>query len=179
MLPTDLAIASKRDHRDFDPTPLPEQIVDRILDAGRLAGSARNLQPWRFVTATSRPARESLARAVYVPGLVLSAPLAIVVIAETAHSRLALMDAGRAAQNMMLAAWAEGVASCPNGIAQPAALEGLGLTETEDVPMIIALGLPRTPRSPTRRSRDQWSARANRRPLSHVVSTLDDGPTSG
>lgn len=172
MTDTLLTIASKRDHRDFDPGPLAADVVAQILDAGRLAGSARNLQPWRFVVATERDARSALARAVYVPAIVSAAPLAVVLVVETRFSALALMDAGRAAQNMMLAAWDIGVASCPNGVADPSALDALELAPHEMVPTILAFGVPRRPRDPARRSVAQWSASARRRPLDEIVTPL-------
>ena len=45
---TFLAIVSKRDTRRYSERPIPDDIVHRILEAGRLAGSAKNRQPWRF-----------------------------------------------------------------------------------------------------------------------------------
>lgn len=175
MLDTLLTITSKRDHRDFSPTEIPASVTELILDAGRLAGSARNLQPWRFLVATSETARGRLAAAVYVPQLVRTAPLVIAIAAETRFSQLALMDAGRAAQNMMLAAWSEGVASCPNGVADPQPLTDLGvLSHTEVVPLVLSFGYPAAPRQPNRRSPADWSARANRRQLRQLVVHLDD-----
>ena len=49
-----LAIASRRDARRYRSDPLPEASVTRILDAGRLSGSAGNRQPWTFVVPTAR-----------------------------------------------------------------------------------------------------------------------------
>jgi len=46
---TFLAIASKRDQREYADREIPEEVVRRILDAGRIAGSAKNRQPWRFM----------------------------------------------------------------------------------------------------------------------------------
>ena len=46
------AIASKRDERRYADRPIPDDVVTRILDAGRLAGSAVNRQPWTFVVVT-------------------------------------------------------------------------------------------------------------------------------
>lgn len=175
MSETGLTIVSKRDHRDFDPTPLPDELVRQILDFGRLAGSARNLQPWRFLVATRPQVRSRLARAVYVPPMVQTAPLVVAIAVETRFSQLALMDAGRAAQNMMVGAWGEGVVSCPNGVADPAPLQEFGvLSATEVVPTIIAFGHPRIPRDPARRSPERWSAGAQRRPLDELVVSLDD-----
>lgn len=174
MSETLLTIVSKRDHRDFDPSPLEPELVATILDAGRLAGSARNLQPWRFLVASDADRRAELADAVYVPRLVTGAPLAVAIAVDTRHSALALMDAGRAAQNVMLAAWSAGVASCPNGVADDAPLTAMGvLVPGEVVPLILSLGFPRTPRDPARRSVERWSRGAHRRPLADVAVNLD------
>ena len=105
-----LAIASKRDVREYAETPVARETQDRILDAGRLSGSARNRQPWRFVVAEGEAARLTLARAVYRPEVVVAAPFSLLV-AGLPGSALTLMDIGRAAQNMMLCAWDLGVVS--------------------------------------------------------------------
>ncbi|MEZ5102586.1 MAG: nitroreductase family protein [Thermoleophilia bacterium] len=62
-----LAIASKRDTRRYGEAALPAETEDRILDAGRLAGSARNRQPWRFVVVADEGERERVAAAVHAP----------------------------------------------------------------------------------------------------------------
>lgn len=165
---TYLAIASRRDERRYRSEPLPEAVVERILDAGRLAGSARNQQPWTFLVPQSRAVVERLAEGVYVPSNVLSAAL-VVGIAVRGHGPVSF-DAGRAAQNMLLAAWNEGVASCPNGIAnESVAREALGLAEDEKLVIVLSFGLPERPRSVEERDASEWSARANRRPLDEVV----------
>ena len=79
-------------------------------------------------------------------------------------------DAGRAAQNMLLAAWNEGVSACPNGLAdRDAAHVALGLGEDESTAIVLTFGRPQRARDPESRSPEEWSARANRRPLSDVV----------
>lgn len=167
-----LAVTSKRDHRDFDLKEISQDVLDRILDAGRLAGSARNRQPWRFVVARG-DARTVLAPTVYVPPMILAAPVAVAIAVDGRGSAMSGFDAGRAAQNMMLAAWSEGVASCPNGIADvEQAQRVLGLTDEQVLVAILAFGYPSRPRDPARRTPDEWSARANRRALSSVVAEL-------
>jgi nitroreductase len=168
-----LAVASKRDHREFDPRPVPAPLVTRILDAGRLAGSARNRQPWRFFLADDPTGRAVLAPCVYVPGMIAAAPVAIAIAVESAGSAMSGFDAGRAAQNMMLAAWEEGVASCPNGIADPArAAEALRLGPTELAVTVLALGYPAHPKDPARRGPEEWSRRARRSALDDLVVRL-------
>ena len=98
-----LAIASKRDVREYAETAIPDEVLRRILDAGRLAGSSRNRQERELVVVSDK---ETLAAAVFAPENVLGAAL-VIAIAGAASG----FDIGRAAQNMMLAAWNEGVAS--------------------------------------------------------------------
>ncbi len=166
-----LAIASRRDERRTRPDPLSEAVVGRLLDAGRLCGSSRNAQPWVFVIPEGRATIEALAAAVFVPENVLSAGL---VVAILVHGKGPVsFDAGRAAQSMLLAAWAEGIASCPNGIADgDLARAALDVGELESPAIVLSFGLPEKPRDPERHSVEEWSLRANRKPLSEVVRRI-------
>jgi nitroreductase len=165
---TFLAIASRRDERRYLSEPLPEAVVDRILDAGRLSGSASNRQPWTFVVPASRQRVEAVAGGVFVPDNVLSA--ALVVGIAVAGKGPVSFDAGRAAQNMLLAAWNEGIASCPNGIRDADVLHAaLGLGEEERAAIVLSFGLPQRPRDPRSRDAEEWSARANRKPVAELV----------
>ena len=155
---TYLAIASKRDVREYAETPIPDDVVHRILDAGRLAGSSRNRQERELVLVSDR---EALAAAVFAPENVRGAAL-VVAIAGSAGG----FDMGRAAQNMMLAAWNDGVASCPNGQRDPASVERL---VGAPVGAILTFGYPAKPRDPESRSAGEWSAGANRKPFEEVV----------
>lgn len=169
-----LAVASKRDVRDLSGAAVPEESALRILDAGRLVGSARNRQPCRFVIAEGE-AVPAVADAVYRARNVLDAGM-VVAIAVTPAGNLVDFDAGRAAQNMMLAGWAEGIASCPNGIADPERLASvLGIEPPERAVVVLTFGPPARPRDPARRTADGWSARAPRLPLDALVRRVGSG----
>jgi nitroreductase len=162
-----LAIASKRDLDRYSDTPIPPEVVARTLDAGRLAGSARNRQPWRFLVVESPDLKERLADTVYEPDNVRGATLVIAVAGK------ASLDVGRAIQNMMLAAWNEGVTSSPNGMPDPDRVrELLGLGEDESVAIVLTFGYPARPIDPQRRSPEEWSGRANRKPLDEITSRV-------
>jgi nitroreductase len=164
---TYLAVASKRDWRSYADRPIPEDVVTRILDAGRLTGSGSNKQPWTFVVVDDAERKQRLAETVYAAGNVLGAALAIA-IATPGGSRT--LDAGRAMQNMMLVAWNDGVASCPNGMPDPAqTAQVLGLDEDLHPVIVLTFGYPRRPRDPESKSAEEWSQEANRRPLEEVV----------
>jgi nitroreductase len=157
-----LAIASKRDVRDYAPTPIPPEVERRILDAGRLSGSSRNTQRWEFVVVDA--AQQQLAEAVYAPHNVATAALVVAIVGDAGG-----FDVGRASQNMMLAAWNDGVASCPNGIRDPEAAARICGGE---VKMILSFGYPAKARDIAARSADEWSARAKRAPLDELVRRL-------
>lgn len=155
-----LAIASKRDERAYAEAPIPAAVRERILDSGRLSGNSKNRQRWEFVVV-SAGAKDRLAEAVYAPENVASAALVVAIVGEAGA-----FDAGRCAQNMMLGAWADGVASCPNGVRDAdAAAEICG----GEVRAILSFGYPARPRDPASRGAEDWSARANRKPLSELV----------
>lgn len=139
----------------------------RILEAGRIAGSARNRQERRFHVVAAAAVRERLATAVTRPPNVLGAPLAIAV---TVFGSRNLFDAGRAAQNMMLAAANDGIASCPNSPADREALAAvLELPAEEEVAIVLSFGYPLRRRPPETLSPEEWLARADRKPLSEVA----------
>jgi nitroreductase len=163
---TFLAIASKRDTRSYADRPIPDESVRRILDAGRLAGSRRNRQPWRFAVVGAER-REELAAAVYAPDNVRGAQLVVALVGSSSF------DLGRCAQNMMLAAWSDGVASCPNGFPDPAAAKrALGLGDEQELATVLTFGYPARGRAPENRSADEWSGRADRKPLGELVEHI-------
>jgi nitroreductase len=163
-----LAVASKREVRRYDGRPLPEDAVRRVLEAGRVAGSSRNRQARRFVVLRDRALVERAAAAVHVPENVLGAALVVVVV--TGRKGPTSFDAGRAAQNMMLAAWNEGIGSCPNGIADSEALASVvGASDEEQIAIVLTFGYPARPVDPSSHSPEEWIARADRLPFDEVV----------
>ena len=145
------AIISKRDTRAFADRPLPEDVLHRILQAGRMAGSAKGLEPVRFVVLRDREQTAALAACGLSTAHLLSAPLVVALILEpemgVVGAPLTLFrgpfDAGRAAQNMMVAAWAEGVGSCPASMHHgDEAAKVLGLPSGYAVINTIAFGYP-------------------------------------
>lgn len=165
---TRLAIASRREVREYEKRPIPADVERRILDAGRLAGSAVNRQPWRFLVVEDAERRARLADCVFAPDNVRGAAL-VVALVVSGQGPLAF-DAGRAAQNMMLLAHDEGIGSSPNGMPDvEKAAEVLGAAEDERPVIVLTFGYPARPRDPAARTAEEWSARANRIPLDELV----------
>jgi nitroreductase len=146
------AIIRKRDRREYDGRPIPEESLHRILQAGRMAGSSSNSQPFRFIVMRDQAQKDRLAPAGPGTAPLVNAPLSIVVCLERGRRDF---DVGRAAQNMMVAAWAEGIHSCPIGLRNEAvASEALGLPDDYVAAIGISFGYPSptaTPREPAKR----------------------------
>jgi nitroreductase len=168
---TFLAMASRREVRAYADRPLPVDVERRILEAGRVSGSSANRQQRRFVVVESGEAKRRLSETVYTTTNITGAALVVAVV--TYGKGPGSFDAGRAAQNMMLAAWNEGVGSCPNGMPDRAATASvLGLAEGEEPAIVLSLGYPAEPRDPEGRSADDWVAAANRKPFDEIVSRI-------
>jgi nitroreductase len=109
-----------------------------------------------------------VADTVFEPQNVLGARFTVAIVVS-GKGPLAF-DAGRAAQNMMLAAWNEGVGSSPNGMPDPdATAELLGVREGERPVIILTFGYPARPRDPEDGSLEEWLAKAQRKSLEELV----------
>jgi len=167
-----LAVVSKREVREYADRPIASEVERRILEAGRLAGSSKNRQQRRFVVMRDDGVREEVASSVYAGDNVRGAALVVAVVIGAKGPTA--FDAGRAAQNMMLAASDDGVGSCPNGIADVERLRAaVGHGEDESVATVLTFGYPAKPRrDPESLSAQEWVARADRRPLEEIVTEV-------
>lgn len=164
---TQLAIASKRDTRNYAEGEVPDDVLERILQAGRMTGSGMNRQRRRFVVLRDR--RLDASEMVTRPSNLRDTPVTVVIVTagETAYTGF---DAGRAAQSMMLAAWDEGIASCPNAIADPDGMRELvGIGDDEEVAILLSFGHPASQKDPGRKTPAEWHAGADRVPLEELV----------
>ena len=162
-----LAVVSKREVRAYADRSLPDDAVRRLLDAGRLAGSSRNRQARRFVVLRDG-ALARAAETVWASENVRGAALAVAIVVRGKGPTG--FDAGRAAQNMMLAASGDGIGSCPNGVADPEALAAiLGHDDDEQVVTVLSFGYPARPVDPESRTPEEWIERADRLAFDDVV----------
>ena len=147
--------------REYRDDPLPDDLVRRIVEAGRLTGSSQNGQPWHFVVVTDRDTLRRVADTVPYGKYAAQAPLAIAVAVER-RSPFGLSDASRAIQSMVLTAWAEGVGSNWTGftgMGEVAAI--LGIPDEYDVVAVVPFGYP---------TRKLGKGRKRRKPLAEVAS---------
>jgi nitroreductase len=107
------AIRQKHAVRTYLNKPIPQEAVETILNAGRLAQSAKNLQPWQFVAIQDRERLAQLAGAGNFSAFLGQATLGIVILTPDPAERFQIMfDAGQAAAYMQLAALELGIGSC-------------------------------------------------------------------
>ena len=103
-------LRSLRAVRRFRPDPVPQEVVDDILEVARWSGSASNRQPWDLVVIRDRETLGALARLEGYAGHLAGAPLGIVLVMAGERATQETYDEGRLAERVMLAAWAHGVA---------------------------------------------------------------------
>ena len=147
--------------RRYQDRPVPEAVVRRIVEAGRLTGSGMNQQPWHFVVVQDRERLRRLGAVARSGPYVAQAPLAVVVAVDA--TRFAISDASRAIQSMLLTAWSEGVGSNWvgfGGLGEVNAL--LQIPAKIDVLAILPFGYPVDPIGRGKKQRKPLRAVAHR-----------------
>jgi nitroreductase len=158
-------LRSLRAVRSFRPDPVPQEVVDDILEVARWSGSASNRQPWELVVIQDRETLEELASVKGYASHLRRAPLGIVLVMAGERAEQETYDEGRLAERLMLAALAYGVGSSIGwlvGDGRAAARDALGIPENRTVRTAISLGYPD---EGARRRR----AGQARKPLSEIV----------
>ncbi|MFI5255340.1 MAG: DUF2255 family protein [Candidatus Limnocylindrales bacterium] len=145
------AIDSVRVVRRFADRPLEPAHLARILDAARRTGSSKNSQEWAFIVVRDRARLAELAKVGPYAGHLAGATVAVALVAP---DRLDRWDLGRAAQDMILAAWELGIGSVPATVYEPQlAVELLGLPAGRDCRYLISFGYPADETALTRPNR--------------------------
>ena len=128
--------------RKYEDRPIPDEVVRRIVEAGHLTASAANKQPWHFVVVQDADTLRQLGALARTGPYIAGAPLAIAVVVD--KTPYAVSDGSRAIQDMMLAAWDEGVGS--NWVGFAGGLDAvkplLGIPDDLDVLAIVPFGYP-------------------------------------
>ncbi len=144
------AIDSIRVVREFAERPLEPTALQRILDAGRRAGSSKNLQRWAFVVCRERAHLAELATVGPWAGHLAGAAVAIALVSPDPRAAGAPLsipwDLGRAAQNMVLAAWELGIGSVPATVYDHVRANALlALPDGMHCEFILSFGYPADP----------------------------------
>ncbi len=163
-------ILQRRSVRSFTPEPLDKDQVERILEAGRLAPSAKNRQEWRFVVVQKKEIRQRVMEAAFSQDYVGQAPAIIAVCTTNIDYRMPNgqlsypIDLAFASSHMVLQAVHEGLGTCCiTTFDEQEVREILTAPFSMRVVLLILVGhteeLPEaTPRKPLKQisSRDHW-----------------------
>lgn len=145
--------------RDYQPTPISDGDMNAILEAARWTGSSKNLQEWSFVVVQDEQVKERVADCGDYTVPVRNAPAVVAIVEEPDGY---VFDSGRVAQNIMLAAAAIGVASCPITLQRSDDVaEVLGLGEGRSCRYAVTLGYPTEDAAPRNKG--------GRKPLDELV----------
>lgn len=145
--------------RRYVPRPVEREKIEQIMEACRMAPSACNSQPWKFVIADDKDVKTQLAQASYGPLLRFNkfadqAPVVVAIVGEKPNflSRIGgtvkdkdfyLMDIGIVAEHFCLQAAELGLGSCMLGwFDEPKAREILRVPDSKRILLLITLGYP-------------------------------------
>jgi nitroreductase len=137
------AIKTRRSIRRFKKEPVPLELIEKLLEAGRWAPSSANTQPWEFIVITDPEIKKRISRSFNFGPFLNEAPLAIAVVVDRLRTALPIQDGTLAAYAIWLAAHDLGLGACwinpniPGGIKKI-----LGIPLTKKLITILAIGYP-------------------------------------
>lgn len=147
--------------RSFQKKPIPPETIRRIVEAGRMTGSAKNRQPWHFLVVQDPETITRLGTLARTGPYIAGASAAIVVAIE--KDDFALSDGSRAIQSMILTAWSEGVGSNWVGFRGLDAVGSLlAIPDNLDVLAVVPLGYPAEAKSGNKKKRKPLGEVAHR-----------------
>lgn len=146
-------LKTRRSVRQYLPDPIDAAILEDIAECGRLAATARNIQPVHIVVISNAKLKAAIAETTDHGKFMVNAPVCIVVLSE--DTKYYLEDGSAATQNMLLAAKAHGLGSCwTAGDKKPYAdsiCKMLGAPDGFKLVSIIAIGKVAAVPTPTKK----------------------------
>ena len=148
------ALAARRCVRRFKNEPVSRDAIVRLIDAARLAPTARNVQPWEFVVVTDPSKRRQLAALTDHGKFIAEAPVCIVVLSH--DTKYYLEDGSAATTNILLAAAAQGLGACwvagDKKAYAPQVVSLCGAPTELKLVSLVAVGHPAETPAPSKRS---------------------------
>ncbi|HOD18467.1 MAG TPA: nitroreductase family protein [Candidatus Cloacimonadota bacterium] len=177
-------VQTRHSVRDFLPEPIPENVLNEMLEAARLAPSAQNRQPWRFVVITNREKIKEMVLKTGLLGLsnyfIRSAPCVVVACADTTKNRRIndqdyyLVDTAIAFQQMILMAWSHGIGSCWMAAFDEKKLKAwLELPESWRIVAMSPFGYPATKQGIYDKTLKVLARSKDRLPLEQIVRRIE------
>jgi nitroreductase len=153
-------VRKRRSVRSYSSNPIPREIIDRCLEAARLAPSACNSQPWSFIVIDNPEIKNKLANNAFsgiygINAFVKEAPVIIVVITERSTyaarlgsyfrgTRYSLIDIGIGCEHFVLQAAEEGIGTCWIGwFNEKAVKKVLGVPKHKKIDVLMSMGYPK------------------------------------
>jgi len=135
------AIKARKSVRSYDEKPVPSEVLERVLEAGQMAPSASNVQPWHFIVVTDQQKRVALSAGRYAKFL-KNTPVVLVGLGDReAAPEWHVVDVTIALENIVLAATAEGLGSCWIGSFHESEVKAaLSIPDRWEVVAMLALG---------------------------------------
>lgn len=138
--------------RQFKPEIIPDDILQKILEAARWAPSPFNTQPWEFIIIKNKETLEAISKYARYSGYLVDVPMAIAVVVPPVNIKFSWVEgigetrfaAAMAVQNMMLAAWELGMGTCWVSIERDEVGKILGVPRTHFVLTVMPVGYPET-----------------------------------
>jgi len=152
-------IRTRREVREYLNKSIPDESLQRILEAGRLAPSSKNSQPWHFIVIRNKDTLRKISELTPTGAHIAKAPLAIAILMDSA--KLPEIDGTRAIQNMVLAAWELGIGACwVTNFYEDGVKDLLSAPQRMKLVTVIPFGYPTEPKT---------NRKKNRKPLQEIV----------
>ncbi len=150
-------ISLRQSDRKYINKPIDREIINKCIEAARLAPSASNSQPWTFIVIDDNELKDKVGRKTFGPlksfnKFVPQAPVVITIVLEKPkiitevggrikNKEFPLMDIGIAAEHICLQAAEEGLGSCMLGWFDERAIKSLlNVPDNKSIPLLITLG---------------------------------------
>lgn len=174
-------VSSRESVRNFSPQPIPEELLQQILEAGRMAPSAQNCQPWRYIVFTDPQSIRNLAKQTGLIGLsnffIKDAPCVIVACADTSKNvrinsqDYYLVDTAISFQQMILCAHSQGLGSCwMAAFSEKVLSRYLKLPKTWRIVALSPFGFPAAEKGLYSKALSTFAGSAKRQTLDEMVS---------
>lgn len=171
-------VRTVRQARLYHPDPVPDDVLEQLLEVARWTGSSRNTQPWHFVVITDKEILRQISRLRPPINWVADAPLAIAIVLDGEGEVSEAYDEGRVTERILIAArmlgLGGGTAWYGDAGQRAEAKRILGIPEERTARSVVVLGYPTT----TKDHRPNANI-GGRKPLSEIVSYQRFGEQDG
>ncbi len=162
-------IRTVRQARQYQPAPVPDDVVEQLLEIARWTGSSRNTQPWHFIVITDKEQLRRISQLRTPINWVAGAPLAIAIVLDGGSLSSEAYDEGRVTERVLIAArllgLGGGTAWYGDAAQEAEAKQILGISDERTARSVVVIGYPITTVDP-RPNRVE----GGRKPLSELVS---------